>query len=236
VWCVFLDRSENDIHVFRDWLSAEERARAENTATELLRRRFVVRRGVVRGLVGQVMGKSPGDVRFLVQGEGTPMVESGAGLLFSLSHSGPLALVAMTRNRRLGVDVELGRPRKNLEGLARRAFSSDEAEDFLTLPEAVRTDAFYRMWTNKEALAKALGMGIASSFQRFSVSLGRSESPSLVRMDLPGESLDAWTLLDLEPALGYRGALAMEDAKGLTPTLRTLPPESGSTIFGKRGA
>ena len=130
--------------------------------------------------------------------------------------------------------MEKTRPRKGLEEMARRTFSPKETEALLALPEAARTEAFYRGWTRKEALAKALGMGIASSFQRFSVSLGPVEETPLVHMDLPEESADAWALLDLGPALGYCGALAVEDAKKLAPTLWSLPLSAGpeAIIFG----
>ena len=88
-------------------------------------------------------------------------------------------------------------------------------------------------WTRKEALAKALGEGIASSFQGFSVLLGPAEEPPLVQMDLPGESANNWALLDLEPGPGFCGALAVEDARNLVPTLWSLPLPSGpdATIF-----
>lgn len=234
VCCAALDRPDEEIRLFVEWLSPEEKARGERAATELLRRRFVARRGVARGLLGRVLGRPPQEVHILHGEEGKPSVEDESELSFSLSHSGPLALMALARCRRVGVDVEDRRPRKNIEGLVKRSFSRDEIGAFLALPEAVRTEAFYRGWTRKEAVAKALGKGIASSFQRFSVDLGPEERSSLVCMDLPGESADAWALLDLEPASGYWGALAMEDARDLNPTLWSLPlpPDPGATMFG----
>ncbi|MFC1574623.1 4'-phosphopantetheinyl transferase family protein [Gemmatimonadota bacterium] len=216
-----------------NWLSAEETARAEQVGTGLLGRRLVARQGVLRGLLGRALGQSPGDVRLLYGEEGKPSVEAEPALFFSLSHSGPVALVALAWHRRVGVDVEERRVREDLEGLAGRVFSPDETEALTALPTTARREAFYRGWTRKEALAKALGKGIASSFHRFSVSLEPAESSSLAHLDLPGESALSWTLLDLEPAPGYKGALAMENAGELAPTLWSLPlpPEPGVTIF-----
>ena len=234
VSCAVQDRPDDEIRLFTDWLSPEEKARATRAATDLLRRRFIARRGLVRGLLGQALGRSPRDVAYQVGEEGRPSVENATGLSFALSHSGPLALVAMARGHRLGVDVECRRPRKNLEGLATRTFCPNETEALLALPLDARTEAFYRGWTRKEALAKAVGMGIASSFHRFSVSLGPAEDPRVVHMDLPGESADAWVLLDLEPAPGFSGTLAVEDAKDPVPTLWSLPcpPDRSFTVLG----
>lgn len=234
VWCAVLDRPDHETRIFTDWLSPEEKARATGAATDLLRRRFIARRGLVRGLMGQAVGRSPRDVVFQVGEEGKPSVENAAGLSFAVSHSGPMALVAMARGHRLGVDIECRRPRKDLEGLARRTFCPNETEALLALPPDTRMEAFYRVWTRKEALAKAVGMGIASSFHRFSVSLGPAEGSRVLHMDLPGESADAWVLLDLEPVPGYSGTLAVENARDLVPTLWSLPcpPDRSFTVLG----
>ena len=223
VWCALLDRTDEELNLFSTWLSGEERDRVERAASEVLRRRFIARRGLARLLVGRALEREPGALRFRFGAEGKPELEGGGRLALSLSHSGPLALLALSLDRRVGVDVEAVGPRRNVEGVIRRAFSPEEAGALLNWPRDHRLEAFYRVWTRKEALAKGMGMGIASSFQRFSVTPGASGGSSVQAMDIPGESARAWTLVDLEPAPGFLGALAVEHGADLLPTLRSFP-------------
>lgn len=223
VWCLTLDRPREEMELFGEWLSPGERERAERLASDLLRRRFVARRGLARVLLAGALGRGPEELRFRFGAEGKPELEEAEGSSFSLSHSGPLALLALTRGGRVGVDVEALRPRKDLEGVARRTFSPSEVDVLLLRPHPLRLEAFYGIWTRKEALAKGLGMGIASSFQRFSVPLTATGERAPAYLELPGEEVQGWALEGLDPAPGYLGALALEGYEGGTSTLLSVP-------------
>jgi hypothetical protein len=76
----------------------------------------------------------------------------------SLSHSGGWAAVARgTASCRIGVDLELHRPR-NLLGIARFAFDAAETAMLESLAGLQQHEAFYALWTMKESMAKALGL------------------------------------------------------------------------------
>ena len=79
----------------------------------------------------------------------------------SLAHSGPVAVVAVSPGPRVGVDVELARPRRLLERLAARTFDPAALAAWQALPEVARPPAFLRGWTAKEAYLKAIGVGLA---------------------------------------------------------------------------
>ena len=83
---------------------------------------------------------------------------SAADLRLSLSHSGELIAVALSR-RAVGVDIEWSRPRKLLQRPG-EVFSSSEAARLQALPESQRQDAFYTLWTLKEAACKAAGLSL----------------------------------------------------------------------------
>jgi 4'-phosphopantetheinyl transferase len=73
----------------------------------------------------------------------------------SLSHSGDLVACAISNRARLGIDIERIRPDRQVAALAGAAFGPAEA----AAVEAAGIDAFYRIWTLREALAKASGGG-----------------------------------------------------------------------------
>lgn len=92
-------------------------------------------------------------------GKGKPYFPQYPRLHFNLSHSGGLCLCAVGDGP-VGVDIELTRPRRALEALARRAFSETELAWFAE--QGGGPEAFYTLWTRKEALAKFTGEGIAA--------------------------------------------------------------------------
>ncbi len=74
---------------------------------------------------------------------------------FSLSHSGGLALCALSP-REVGADLEVVRPRR--EGLPRYALSDREYRWFRA--RGGRWEDFYTLWTLKEARVKCTGEGL----------------------------------------------------------------------------
>jgi 4'-phosphopantetheinyl transferase len=85
------------------------------------------------------------------------------GLEFNLTTSGDLALAAVRRQRPLGVDCELLRPRGDLIAVARRAFAPADAALVSRAPETERLAAFNLAWTALEASVKADGRGLFRS-------------------------------------------------------------------------
>ena len=84
-------------------------------------------------------------------------------LAFNLSHSGGLTLVAVSRGREVGVDVEREKPERDLVALAERALAPEDAATVRAAAGAGRTRVFYELWTRHEARLKCLGVGLAGA-------------------------------------------------------------------------
>lgn len=84
--------------------------------------------------------------------------EHGEPMFTSLSHSGNWVTAAAARSGPVGVDVESLRMDRPLERLSRRFFAPEEHAGLARFPAEERVQLFYRLWTAKEALFKALGM------------------------------------------------------------------------------
>jgi Phosphopantetheinyl transferase len=110
---------------------------------------------------------------------------NGSPLQFNLSHSGGLALVAVSLTE-VGIDVEAARSTFDPVSLAARFLSAADAASLQALPEPERHDEFLRLWTRKEAALKAIGFGLGG-----------------LAMDLSGIPIH-----DIAPAPGYFGAVA----------------------------
>ena len=142
---------------------------------------------------------------------------------FNLSHSGDLALVAITLNRDIGVDLEEIHSFDSAELLAEQFFSPSENATLRALPEAERLKAFFFCWTLKEAYVKATGHGLARATDSFVVAFGRGELARLVSVEGDLEEASRWLLVRLTPAPGYVAALAVEGSGWIKTCWETRP-------------
>jgi 4'-phosphopantetheinyl transferase len=217
VWCVELDVDAAALDAALPRLSADERTWADRLRQPAHRRQFVVTRAALRSVLGAALGAPPETVEIEADDRGKPRLVAG-GLHFNLSHAGGLALIAVCADHPVGVDVEqVGRDVSELDDIARTYFSASEQSAYFALTPVDRMDAFYRVWTRKEAVAKALGLGMSLAGPSFDVSLSIT-APRLLR--LGDDATPApWSLIDLDLAGPYVGAAAIQ-ATGLSLGLR----------------
>ena len=90
------------------------------TRTGDARRRYLAAHAAARVVLGDRLGTDPARVSIASEPGGRPVVD---GVAFSLTHSAERAAVAVASpDRRIGVDLELVRPRTHLDRLAQRVF------------------------------------------------------------------------------------------------------------------
>ncbi|MEW5825428.1 MAG: 4'-phosphopantetheinyl transferase superfamily protein [Candidatus Bipolaricaulota bacterium] len=124
----------------------------------------------------------------------------------SLSHSGPWALFAVSADVEVGVDLERIDPDVAVERLAARFFAPREAAALQALKPAARREAFFRIWTRKEAVLKACGGGVPSRLRRVLVPLDDSGREAAVLDGAGGEA--RWLVQSLAAPVGYAAAIA----------------------------
>jgi 4'-phosphopantetheinyl transferase len=222
VWRVSLDRDAAELEHLDHLLSARERERAARFHFDHDRNRYLVAHRVLRRVLIEYLGCKPEGFDFHYGPEGKPSIP-GADLRFNLSHSGEVALIGLARGRELGVDVERFRPGVDDDAIARRFFSPFEVLAFQALPEHERGEAFFRIWTRKEAYVKARGGGLTVSLSSFDVSLDAGEAHLLRAPDL-----DRWAIVDLDAGSGYAGAAVVEQPVG---EVRRFTAGPGSALF-----
>ncbi len=202
VWRIALDAPRQDVSRLRHLLSDDERARADRFRFEKHRRRFIVRRGATRLILARYTSLDPAAQRFDIDANGKPFL-AGASLQFNRSHSGELALLAVSRDRRLGVDIERIDPGADVNGIADACFSESERWFLGSVPEPRRAVAFYAVWTRKEAIVKATGEGLVRARDRVEV---RPTRPATTVRHAGSQ----WKLIELSPGSAWAAALAVE--------------------------
>jgi 4'-phosphopantetheinyl transferase len=171
-----------------------------------------------RAVLAQYAGVPLSGLALIADAYGKPRLAVPPSLGFNLSHCGDVALLAIGHGIELGVDVEALRPRPRALQLAQRYFTPDEAAALAILSEDERQQAFYRLWTAKEAVLKALGRGLAFGLNRVGFRLETGGTAVLPQQFTHAAApASAWTLHALVPAPGYLGALAW---RGSARTIR----------------
>jgi len=219
-WRILLDSlGARSLEALWGVLDGKERERAERFRQSDDRRRFIAAHGGLRVLTAAALGLAPDEMGFTLGEKGKPACRQGK-LEFSLSHSGGVVLIALSESLPVGVDVEEVRFFADHRAIALQYFHHGEAATLGPLEEPEATAAFFRCWTRKEAVIKALGLGLTMPLEDFQVSCRPGEAPRLLSLaDYPGHP--PWTLFDLVPAEGHCGALAIP-ARDFSLTRRTL--------------
>ena len=198
---------------FQSLLAPDERERAGRFVFDYLRHWYTVSRGALRILLGRYLDTDPAGIRFEYGEKGKPRLAEKSRIRFNASHSGDLAVYAVTLHCDIGVDVERIRPLASLHEIAARFFCAEETTELMALPEEQREAAFFRCWTRKEAYIKAIGDGLSVPLDDFAVSLRPGEPARLVHIGHDPAAAAAWTLQNLEALSGYAAALAYRDVE-----------------------
>jgi 4'-phosphopantetheinyl transferase len=155
--------------------------------------------------------------------KGRPLVTSPPGLHVSLSHAEAVVAAALSWDGPVGVDVERLRPLAQRDALIRAALCEAERQAVQDVPEPARDAQVLRFWTRKEAVAKALGTGLATNLRAI-VTTTRGAVVSL-----PAEcgDISTWSLADLPVRDAVVASVAVR-AAGIRVLTRSFPLPAGA--------
>jgi len=162
---------------------------------------FVLTRATLRTLLSAYVGRPAGTIQLAFEPNGKPFL-AGTDVHFNVSHSGNIAVVALSRRGPIGVDVERYDRRVDVLGVADRFFAAMEVRKLHDLPAHQLERGFYACWTRKEAYIKALGTGLSHDLASFSVTLAPDEPVTFC-----GAERETWELAALTVDAGYSAAL-----------------------------
>jgi len=185
-------------------VSRDELARASRFVFERDRRRYLNGRAALREILAGYVGRAPERIEFRVNSYGKP---STGRVFFNVSHSHELAMIAVSRTREVGIDVERIDEKFMRENIAERFFSPGEVSGLLSVTLRERSGAFFNCWTRKEAYVKARGVGLSLALSSFEVSLAPGEPARFLR------GAGDWSIEALETKSGYAAAVVAQGAE-----------------------
>lgn len=207
VWYWHLDIDETTAGRLAGYLSEDEVERAGRFVTRDLQRRWIAARAGMREILARSLGVEPCTLTFGAGEHGRPFLKGVVRApSFNLSHSETLAVLALCETV-VGADVE--RVKEVPEGVAGMMFSAPEIFALEAMAPDQQAPAFYRCWTAKEAVLKALGTGLSLSSRSFTIDYAEPSSLELVSAEWHHTDVSPWQLRGFDPAPGYTGAVAV---------------------------
>ena len=190
-------------------LDEDELERAARFRQDRHREWFIARRAILRTLLGHYIGKTPAEIRFEHNPWGKPRLAgdaaAGCDLCFNLSHSHGRVLIAVTRGREIGIDLEQIAVEHADPDVAQRFFAPGELAALRRLTGESWLLGFFDCWTRKEAYVKARGKGLSIPLDRFEVSIA-ADRPALLSVD-GSDASSRWCMKAVHPWSGFVGAV-----------------------------
>jgi 4'-phosphopantetheinyl transferase len=206
VWRARLDDAGFCLSCGEKLLSSEEKERAAKFKFERDRRRYIVSHAGLRSVLSTYLDFAAESLKFVAGPSGKPKLAPIPGeklVQFNLSHSNEVALIAVAREKEVGVDVEWMERDTPFREIAGRFFSAPEVAALNALPSHLQKVVFFKCWTSKEAFLKAKGTGLSGKLDE--VEIVSSEKGLHMK-----SAVSNWRLAELEPGDGYAGAVVLE--------------------------
>jgi len=190
-------------------LPENERRKSERFRFEILRTRYIKGHYLLRLLLGQYLGIDFYNQEFNLNEYGKPSLQKekeSNTINFNFSNSENICVYAFTKEGDLGIDIEKIHDLPDVDQIVERFFSPDEKKLFRSFPEDAKKTSFFKYWARKEALLKAMGVGLSIPLDEVNV-LYADKDASRVFTKHNGTE---WTLDDIDIFNGFASALALE--------------------------
>jgi 4'-phosphopantetheinyl transferase len=169
LWQVLLTDFIKKEQALLNLLSPDEVNRALRFHSAIHKQRYIITRGLLRKTLSLYTDMAPAEIAFSYNLQGKPFLQNNPfAVQFNVAHSAEIAVYAMTLHKKIGIDIEKIKLNFN-ERVAKRFFSLPEYEILMALKGEAQVKAFYRIWSSKEAVIKAVGAGIFVPLPDFTI-------------------------------------------------------------------
>ncbi len=218
VWLLSAHGNAAERYIYQHVLSSDERARSDHYVFEIDRQRSITARGGLRWILSSYTGVPPDALVFEEGDYGKPFVRSPSiHHEFNVSHSGDYVLIGITSGAQCGVDIEASRPHISEQSIGESFFCPREIE-WLRQTEK----GFFRLWTIKEAIVKAVGGGLSIPLWDIDVTDIVEGRASMISLKASRRASERLWLQELKLVDDYATAVAVV---GAAREIRLMPED-----------
>ena len=174
VWLNYLNVHEARIKHLYPLLTSAEKERSERFKFYKHRKAFIASHGFMHMALSNYIDSTADEIEFSYADQGKPSIietQNPYNIQFNLSHSNNIAIIAICKNRSVGIDIEYAHRKTDWLGISKRFFTENEQKMFFSLTEESQKEAFFKIWTRKEAHMKVTGQGLSLAPNQFEISV-----------------------------------------------------------------
>ena len=218
VWHIPLDAEFDLTSTQKAVLSSRETQTAEKFRDIKHQRDYMYSHIALRHILSAYLYCSPHQIPLTFNKYNKPYLkpnDNPCGIEFNFSKTHGLAICALTREHRVGIDVEFIRCIKNQDSIAKQILSLKEQDNYFSSSISERKKLFFQYWTLKESFIKAIGVGFSFDIDQITFSLDDISSPSIHIQPFPEES-SLWSSEIISIENNYYAALSTKQViKGI---------------------
>lgn len=202
VWHIPLTAQESMLGPLLSILTESEKKIAAQFKFEKHRRRYIVAHANLRIILADQLKIPLNELDIATQEKGKPYITDNP-LFFNLSHSEDLAVLAVSWQGNVGIDIEYIKKDISTLEIAQRFFHPLEYDQLKNAIPEQQTEFFYRCWTGKEAFLKTTGLGVANYLQSFALDI---QDPNITRLIYTSDELkefEKWHVYIDKPSNDY---------------------------------
>lgn len=212
VWFISPVSNESRISRYLDLLDFEELTRAYNFHFKKDQLLFLTSHIALRLILGKYLNTQPDEIRYSVGKYGKPFIEKNQNpkeIFFNLSHTSKLIAIGISKNQQIGIDVEFSKNKvSDEENLMSYISTREEFLLYTSLSASSRQNLFYKLWTRKEALLKACGLGL--NLEPNCIFIKPAEKSPVVELPAnDSHTISSYTVKDFNFKNTHTGAVAL---------------------------
>jgi 4'-phosphopantetheinyl transferase len=214
IWSVDLDHLKLPCNEAVQMLPEFEKKKSERFRFEILRTRYIKGHYMLRSLLGMYLGIDFFNQEFHINKYGKPSLKNTRAddsIYFNMSNSENTCICVFRQHGDIGVDVEKIHDLPDMDRIVERFFSPDENEIFCSLPDHDKKTSFFKYWTRKEALLKAMGRGLSFPLDEVNVVPDKIDETSDFFIKTKETNTEReWIVHDVSVFDGFASALALD--------------------------
>ena len=214
IWRTKISDNVLNINEYLDLLTIEEQAKAQSFFFRKDQNRYVITRAILKKLLAMYLNViSPRCICFKQTNYGKPyLVDSinNENIKFNISHSNDCVVFAFTKNIDVGVDIEYIDKNLVIEEIIEYCCTELEKNQLNELPYNHRYYYFYKLWVLKEAIVKALGLGLSFDLKQIRTDFYENKLISFV--DIIDNNKLCWTANTFYAYNSYYSAFAVKSS------------------------
>jgi 4'-phosphopantetheinyl transferase len=169
IWSAIINESYHKI-LANAYLSEKEKKKGESFEYDIDAYLYLVKHNLLRIILGRYLKCDPTDICFKNNTYGKPSIAyPHTSIQFNISTSSNRFVAAFCLHHKIGVDIELIRHIENINQLTTNYYTINEAAWIYSHPESMLEKLFFSIWTQKEAIVKAIGKGLSLEFNTFDI-------------------------------------------------------------------